>query len=135
MIVKKTTLYWVIPTLIVLLTAGTLIITSAQKKKNEERERQVFRESIERSIDREYRHLKSEFDHYAEITCDWDYSDDFRDRAARKMYELTGITWHNGWHTYYPSEMRDKIAERQDDVRRALQSKATENVRNELLGR
>lgn len=132
--IKKSTLRWTIPVVIAVAIIGTVIVSSSIKKNKEERERQEVRDDIERRIDREYRSLKSSFDHYAETACDWDYSQTTREHAAKKMYELTGMYWHNGWSIYMPSEMREKIQERKSDIERTLQDKARENVRKELLG-
>lgn len=132
--VKKSTLRWTILALLVIAVISTIVVSSSVKKSKEERERQEVRDDIERRIDREYRSLKSSFDHYAETACDWDYSESTREHAAKKMYELTGMYWHNGWSIYFPSEMKEKIKERKDEVDRALRAKAIENVRRELLG-
>lgn len=132
--IKKSTLRWAIPALLVIAVLGTIVVSSSVKKSKEERARQEVRDDIERRIDREYRSLKSRFDHYAETACDWDYSESTREHAAKKMYELTGLLWHNGWRTYMPIEMKEKIEERKDQIDRALRAKAAENVKRELLG-
>lgn len=132
--IKKSTLRWAIPVFLVIAVIGTIAVSSSIKKSKEERARQEVRDDIERRIDREYRSLKSSFDHYAETACDWDYSQSTREHAAKKMYELTGMFWHNGWSIYLPGEMKEKIEERKADVDRALREKAADNVRRELLG-
>ena len=131
--IKKTTLLWSILVAVVAIIIGAVLISSKVKENKKERARQELRDDIERRIDREYRNLKSSFDYYAEIACDWDRSDYSRDHAAKKMYELTGITWHDGWRTYMPSEMKIKISERSFDIKQSLRSKAKEKVRKEYL--
>lgn len=132
--IKKSTLQWAIPVFIVFAILGAVLISSAVEKNKEERARQELREDIERRIDREYKNLKSSFDHYAEIACDWDYSESTREHAAKKMYELTGLYWHNGWSIYLPREMKEKISERKSEIKQILRAKASEKVRSELLG-
>lgn len=132
--IKKSTLQWAIPVVIVVAILGAVLISSAIEKSKEERARQELRDDIERRIDREYRNLKSSFDHYAEIACDWDYSESTREHAAKKMYELTGLYWHNGWSIYLPREMKEKISERKSEIKQILRAKASEKVRSELLG-
>lgn len=132
--IKKSTLRWAIPVAIVVAILAIVVISSSVKKHKEERARQELRDDIERRIDREYRSLKSSFERYAETACDWDYSESTREHAAKKMYELTGITWHDGWRIYMPSEMREKISERKSDIEIALRARASKNVSKELLG-
>ena len=133
MVIKKSTLLFAIPVLIIAITIGTIAITSKVKKNKEERARQELKEDVERRIDLEYRNLKSSFDYYAEIACDWDYSKSTREHAAKEMHELTGIIWHDGWSIYMPNEMKVKITERKTDIDQALRIKASENVWKELL--
>lgn len=128
--IKKSTLRWVIPVVIVTAVLGAVLISSAEKKNKEERTIQELRNDIER----EYRNLKNSFYYYAEIACDWDYSQSTREHATKKMYELTGLYWHNGWRIYPPNEMKEKISERKSEIEKALRLKASENVRAALLG-
>lgn len=132
--IKKTTLFWAIPVAIAAIIIGAIAISSAVEKNKKERAQQEFRDDIERRIDREYRSLKSSFEYYAEIACDWDRSDYSRDHAAKKMYELTDIIWNDGWRTYRPYEMKEKIQERKTEIEQSLRSKARQKVRNEYLG-
>ena len=131
--IKKTTLFWAIPVAIAAIIIGAIVISSAVEKNKKERAQQEFRDDIERRIDREYRSLKSSFEYYAEIACDWDRSDYSRDHAAKKMYELTDIIWNDGWRTYRPYEMKEKIQERKTEIEQSLRSKARQKVRNEYL--
>ena len=132
--IKKTTLFWAIPVAIAAIVIGAIVISSAGEKNKKERAQQELRDDIERRIDREYRSLKSSFDYYAEIACDWDRSDYSRDHAAKKMYELTDIIWNDGWRSYRPYEMKEKIRERKTEIEQSLRSKARQKVRNEYLG-
>lgn len=132
--IKKTTLFWAIPVAIAAIVIGAIVISSAVEKNKKERAQQELRDDIERRIDREYRSLKSSFDYYAEIACDWDRSDYSRDHAAKKMYELTDIIWNDGWRSYRPYEMKEKIRERKTEIEQSLRSKARQKVRNEYLG-
>ena len=134
MVIKKSTLRIAIPIFLVAIIVGAIVISSRVKKNKEERARQELKDDIDRRIDREYRSLKSSFDYYAEIACDWEYSQSSREHATKKMYELTGIKWHNGWSIYMPKEMKEKITERKTEIEQALRSKASDNVWKELLG-
>lgn len=133
MVIKKSIIRFSIPVLIVAVIIGSIAIISKVKKSKEERARQELIEDIERKIDREYRSLKSSFDYYAEIACDWDYSNSTREHAAKKMHELTGFIWHDGWSIYLPNEMKAKIYERKTEIDQALRVKATDNIWKELL--
>lgn len=133
--IKKTTLLWSIPIVVVVIIIGVVVISSKVKDNKKERARQELRDDIDRRIDREYRNLKSSFDYYAEIACDWDRSEYSRDHAAKKMRELTDISWHDNSGIsvipYVPSEMKRKISEKSSEIKQALRSKAREKVREE----
>ena len=73
--------------------------------------------------------LKSEFEYYAKIVCDYSYSTDMRSFALGEINQMTGMYWSSDY--FFSWNYKDQL----EDIDRALRERAKENVREEYFGR
>lgn len=90
MVVKKKTLKIVCIIIAVTALFGTIATVKYVKQLNEEREKIVQKERLDRAVDREYKQLVMEYDNIVETIQNYDYSYSLRYKYVKKLNDFLG---------------------------------------------